>query len=75
MTFMELLARGDVAASSADHRELERIAILLSSRVGDPLAGECERLAHRCHSRRPHAHEAWPSLRAAIAHRASIAGT
>ena len=74
-TYMELLDRGDAAASTANHRDLERVALLLSRRVGDPLSDELAKLARRCRLRRPHAHEAWPSLRAAIAHRISIAGT
>jgi hypothetical protein len=75
MTCVELLERGDRAASSGDTPALARIARLLSGRIGDPLADSLLELARDCSRRADRARDAWPPLRQAVAHRISIAGT
>jgi len=74
-TAVELLSRGDRAARSGDVAELAWVALLLSSRIGDPLADRLLELARDCRGHGARARHAWQPLREAVAHRVSIAGT
>ena len=73
--WIELLERGDRAASSGDAASLVDVALALSTGIGDPLAQELVDLAHDCEKHTIRAQQSWPALRKAVAHRISIAGT
>lgn len=69
----ELLERGDLAFDQRDNETLARVARLLASRIGDPLAERCHDLARACEREAPVS--AWKSLRAEITTRIAIAGS
>jgi hypothetical protein len=70
-----LLERGDRAARAGNAAELREVAMLLSARIGDPLAATLLQLANDCYARTTRAWRAWPPVRRAVARRVSFAGT
>jgi hypothetical protein len=73
LTCSELLDRGDLAVCEGDTTTLARVARLLASRVGDPIAERCDALARECSQHTPA--RAWKQLRDEIVERVATAGT
>ncbi len=71
----ELLTRGDLAVQEGNPAALAQVVTLLSGRIGDPLEARLRELARSCLQGNRRSLRAWRALRAAIAHRISIAGT
>jgi len=73
ITCSELLARGDLAFQQGDKATLARVARLLASRIGDPIADRCHHLAKACELQ--DSATEWKKLRTEITERMAIAGS